>query len=217
MLSVAAPSANAQIIVSDAILEFKNSQRLIENIAVGNADKNRSFNIVSKIYEIKNPGATEEETIETDTLFTVPEQFSLSPRTQRTVRFAIKERPDTEKVYKVVFKPEILNKSANENSKINIVTSTSVMAVVNPPNPEDDLSWVREDERIIFTNTGNTNIILRQVNECAPNIQCQIPGQRLWANDRWILNLPPSLQTEEIALEYRALGKIREVVIPYNE
>lgn len=215
--SLAPILAQAQIIVSDAILEFKNEQRLIESIAVGNSDKDNAFQVTAEVFEIKNPGATTEDISKTNTLFVVPEQFSLSPRSQRTVRFAIKQRPESEKVYKVIFKPALLNATTQEKSQIKVMTTTTVMTIVNPPEASDDLSWQREDSRIIFTNTGNTNIVLRQMNKCTTNIQCEIPGQRLWVGDSWILNLPEDLADKDLTLEYRALGDIREVTVPYEE
>ena len=217
LMCIAPLVAHAQIIVSDAILEFKNDQRLIESIAVGNSDKTHSFNITAEVYEIENPGAMTENVSKTDTLFVVPSEFSLSPRSQRTVRFAIKERPEAEKTYKVIFRPTLINAESDNNSKIKVITSTSVMTIVNPPEAKDNLSWTREETRIIFTNKGNTNLVLRQTKNCTQTIECQIPGQRLWAGDKWILNLPKELQDQDITLEYRTLGNIREVTVPYEE
>lgn len=212
-----APFAGAQIIVSDAILEFSNQERLIESIAVGNASQSDALNVNAQVFEIQKPGQADESQISTNDIFAVPTQFSLSPRTQRTVRLASKERPNTEKIYRIVFFPQKINDIKGDDSRINILTSTSVMMILNPPEPDDNLTWVRQDSRVIFKNSGNTNIILRQKGMCNKETFCQIDGQRLWAGDQWILNLPSSLAQNDLILEYRALGNIKELKIPYEE
>jgi P pilus assembly chaperone PapD len=209
--------ADAQIIVSDAILEFSNKDRLIESIAVGNTSQNRALNVTAEVFEVQNPGQENETQTITNTVFVVPEKFSLSPRTQRTVRLASKKRFQKEKIYRVVFYPKNSKEKEREASELEILTSTTVMVILNPPNPKDDLTWVREDARIVFENTGNTNIILRQKGMCNKETSCRIEGQRLWPGDQWILNLPSILSDDDLTLEYRALGDIKEVTIPYEE
>lgn len=209
-------NTHAQVIVSDAILEFKNNDRLIESIAIGNASPIQPLNVVAKVFEVKNPGATKEELMPTKDAFVVPEIFSLSPRTQRTVRFAIQQRPDEEKVYRVTLEPALIEDAQPQKSEIKLLSSTSVIIIINPPNAKDNLSWQHEGDRILFENTGNTNIILGQKDLCAEDTPCNIPGERLWAGDKWILNLPPQLQAMPLTLEYRTLGTLKEIVVPYE-
>ncbi len=208
--------AHAQIIVSDAIVEMDNQGALIENIAVGNAHHEHSFTVTPKVYEVQNPGSTQEVSTETNTVFVVPNQFQLSPRSQRSVRIASKVRPEVEKVYKIDFLPQKAETTEPEKSAISVLSSTSVMTIIRPLNPEDNLKWQRSENQITFQNIGNTNIVLRQPKQCTENAECTIPGERLWPNDTWNLQLPDAIAMEDIKLEYRALGNIKEIIIPYE-
>ncbi|MFT7144391.1 MAG: P pilus assembly chaperone PapD, partial [bacterium] len=193
----------AQVIVSDAILEFKNEERLIRSIAVGNASDDKTIHIQAQITEILNPASKNVEHIETQDVFTVPEIFTLKPRSQRAIRLVSNKRPEnTERVFRVVFNPSIVKDDLGEGkpSHINLLTTTAVMMILNPPNAKENLTWNRKDGYINFTNNGNTNVVLRSGRYCAKDISCTIKGQRLWSGDAWRLKLPKALIEEDIIL-----------------
>lgn len=211
--------SNAQIIVSDAILEFKNTDRLISSIAVGNASSNKNLHLTSSVQEVLNPASDNLRHVVSEDVFTVPKTFTLNPRSQHTIRIASKTRPkNIERIFRITFNPTKITKNTNVNaSSIDVFTTTAVMVILNPPEPIENLTWVRTENNIKFKNEGNTNIILRRDGFCAKNIPCTIKGQRLWTGDTWNLKLPESLREEDIFLEMRVLGEIKEVIIPYDE
>ena len=162
----------AQVIVSDAILEFKDGERLITDIAVGNYSADKTIQIKSVITEVINPASENAEHLSTKTLFTAPEMFTLSPKTQRAVRIASQERPENkERIFRIVFSPKVIEQGGVATSKIHTLTTTGVMVILNPPSPTENLTWERTEDRITFTNNGNTNLVLRRDGFCAKEIQ----------------------------------------------
>ena len=67
-----------------------------------------------------------------------------------------------------------------------------VLVIVRPPKGKADLRVQRDGQTIVFENKGNSSVLIRKMEQCAKGEdECtQITGNRLYAGERWELELP---------------------------
>ena len=90
-----------------------------------------------------------------------------------------------ERVYRINVTP-IAPPLEEDTSQLRIVVAYQILAIVQPDTPKSDLRAKRQGNSLVFENTGNTNILLSDGQQCDPNdaATCvQLTSQRLYANN----------------------------------
>ena len=201
-------SVSANMVLSEAILHFEPGKPLRKDIEVENVgDETLYIQIDPQI--VRNPGTNEESrdayTDPRDAgLLVTPNKLVIPPKSRKLVRFVVL-KPATDKednVYRVTFKP-VSNPDIPKDGQIGVkvVIAYQVLVLVQPSNPEPKLVAKRNGNKLLFTNNGNTNVLLREGRQC-PNKsstedECQhLPGQRLYAGNKWSIDLPTNKPVE---------------------
>lgn len=208
LFAIPVSQVSANMVLSEAILHFEPGKPLRKDIEVENVgDEILYIQIDPQI--VRKPG-TDEETRDAYTdprdagLLVTPNKLVIPPKSRKLVRFVVL-KPASEKedsVYRVTFKP-VSNPDIPKDGNIGVkvVIAYQVLILVQPSNPEPKLVAKRNGNKLVFTNNGNTNVLLREGRQC-PNKsstedECHhLPGQRLYAGNKWSIDLPSNKPVE---------------------
>lgn len=194
------PLASANNMLLDRmIVYFEPGKAPRQDIRVSNISTENLF-LQTEIYKVVNPGAENEERIRITNpdemkLLTTPQKSIVKPRGQRTVRLVSLETPkEKEAVYRVTFRPVTGDVEASQNA-IQLLVAYQALIFVRPEKPTYNVIAKSEKGKITFTNTGNSNVILRNGEQCkdaSKDAKCvEIPtGGRLYAGQSLTFDLP---------------------------
>lgn len=195
-----ASSANANSMLLDRmIVYFEPGKAPRQDIRVSNIGSGNLY-LQTEVYKVLNPGSDNEERVRlTDPdemkLLTTPQKSIVKPRGQRTVRVVSLETPkDQEAVYRITFRPVTADAEASGNG-IQLLVAYQTLIFVRPENPVYQVIAKREKDKVIFTNTGNSNVIMRNGEQCegsSKESECIeiTTGGRLYAGQNLTLDLP---------------------------
>lgn len=201
---IASFPAHANMVLNKALLFFDAGSSNREDIEIVNQGDDTLYIDVTA-YEISNPETAKPIYKEiTDPrsagLIVSPPKLILAPQQRKIVRvIATQPAVDKDKVYRVKFMPKapevIATKDGADKTKqagVKVLIGYEILAFVRPPNPHADLKVTRTGKTATFTNSGNTNLELRQVKVCnAEKTDCtEINGKRLYAGQTWSTDLP---------------------------
>lgn len=198
---------------------FLDGGKRFQTLKVSNNSANKRFEIGAELYLYKNiydrnTNKAEFEPVQGHFLL-APKNFKLEPGQTRSVRLVhTKQHDDKEYVYRLNFAPKILDENAGRNNEnasgvkpsAKIVTAAGMLIMVSPKDPELDISHVRNDESVIFTNTGNVAADFRLTKEYCYDSDMgsacmKLPGKRLYPGEQWKFDVSP-----EIPLRWAVLG-----------
>ena len=192
-------SAN-NMLLDRMIVYFEPGKAPRQDIQVTNISTENLF-LQTEIYKVVNPGAKNEERIRVTNpdemkLLTTPQKSIVKPRGQRTVRLVSLETPkDKEAVYRITFRPVTGDVEATQNA-IQLLVAYQALIFIRPEKPTYNVTAKSTGEgKITFTNTGNSNVILRNGEQCkgaSKNAECVeiTTGGRLYAGQSLTFNLP---------------------------
>ncbi|OED44337.1 hypothetical protein ACH42_07765 [Endozoicomonas sp. (ex Bugula neritina AB1)] len=193
-------SASANNMLLDRmIVYFEPGKAPRQDIRVSNISTENLF-LQTEVYEVKNPGAENEERIRVMNpdemkLLTTPQKSIVKPQGQRTVRLVSLETPkDKEAVYRVTFRPVTGDIESTQNA-IQLLVAYQALIFVRPENPVYNVIAKHDKNKMTFTNTGNSNVILRNGEQCMDNAQdaecVEITSSgRLYAGQSLTFDLP---------------------------
>ena len=198
ILCIPAASAN-NMLLDRMIVYFEPGKTPRQDIRVTNVSSNNLY-LQTEVYKVMNPGAENEERIRiTDPdklkLLTTPQKSVIKPKGQRTVRLVSLETPkEKEEVYRITFRPVTGEVEATQNA-IQLLVAYQALVFIRPENPTFNITAKRKDDKVIFTNTGNSNVMLRNGEQCQvvnKEEKCvEIPsGGRIYAGQQITVNLP---------------------------
>ncbi len=199
-LPLLSSSASANNMLLDRmIVYFEPGQKPRQDIQVTNISEQNLF-LQTEVYQVVNPGADNEERIRITNpdemkLLTTPQKSIVKPRGQRTVRLVSLETPkDKEAVYRVTFRPVTGDVEASQNA-IQLLVAYQALIFIRPEKPVYNVIAKAEGGKVTFTNTGNSNVMLRNGEQCMSNAsdaKCvEIPsGGRLYAGQSLTFDLP---------------------------
>lgn len=183
--------------LSRMIVDFKPDEAYHQDLQVFNQGKNNLYVNVD-VVEVQNPGSEQEKRVATKdlktlTLVATPKKLIIPGSSQKNVRLVnLVEAGKTDRIYRVSFSPAV-GKLKAKTSGIKILIAYQALVIVRPNQPVADVVAERKGKRIIFRNTGNTNVILQNGMQCDPKdkSQCkQLETRRLYAGNVWEFTLP---------------------------
>ena len=183
------------MLVNRSIVVFKPGQAPREDVAILNQeDENLYVNI--EIIEIRNPGTEQEERVKvTDPgaskLIVTPNRLIVPPRGRKVVRLVNVEQSTQERIYRVNVTPVLPPLENPETSKVRIIVAYQLLVIVQPVQNEEQLQVERENNRLVFENRGNTNVLISeglQCDEAGGNCK-DLPTKRIYAGNRFEVEL----------------------------
>lgn len=204
-LSVMLWTGNAganSMLLDRMILYFEPGNTPRQDLRVSNIGDGNLY-LQTEVYKVLNPGADNEERVRlTDPdqmkLLTTPQKSIVKPGRQRTVRIVSLETPEQEEaVYRITFRPVTADVETSGNG-IQLLVAYQALVFVRPDNPVFQVIAKRKQNKVTFTNTGNSNVLLRNGEQCTDNlpgndaIDCMeiTTGGRLYAGQSLTLELP---------------------------
>ncbi|GAA4652663.1 hypothetical protein GCM10023116_49470 [Kistimonas scapharcae] len=198
LLSVTAPSLHASMSLDKMIVYFEPGQPPRQDIMVTNPDPENLY-LQTEVYKVVNPGQENEERIRiTDPdklkLLATPQKAIIPPNGRKTVRLVSLETPNAkEEVYRVTFRPVVGDIQATQTA-IKLLIAYQALVFIRPANPKYDVVAEWKGNKIVFTNQGNMNAVLRNGKFCTSKKDDSCTplseGTRLYAGQSWTLELP---------------------------
>lgn len=195
-------AADAQIAVSNLIIELQTGKDSRQDVEVSNNGSERAFVAVEPA-EIVNPG-TPAENRRSDPdpeklgLLVSPARMILEPGQRKLVRFAdIASGSDRERVYRVTVKP-VVGQISSEQSGLKVLIGYDVLVMVRPAQPHADVAFTRSADGGTFRNDGNVSVELIDGRQCdsAGKSCSELPGKRLYSGAQWAVQLKPGMHPE---------------------
>ena len=211
MLFFVVSTAQADILLSDLIVELQPGKQLKDDVEVWNNSPDRAY-IAVEPREILDAG-TADERVRTDPdpeklgLLVTPARMVLEPGQRKLVRLASLAPPsEKERIFRVTVKP-VLGEFQSKDTGLKIVVGYDVLVIVRPITSSPGLSAIRSGRTLKFTNTGNVSIELVDGRQCdSSQVHCvTLPGKRLYAGATWSEQLQSDLPVQ---YTLRELGKV---------
>ena len=190
--------AESAMTLDRIIVYFEPTESRLQDITVFNPDPENLY-LKTDVLKVINPGEPDEQRVapaSTDEvqLLVTPHQTVMPPNTRRVFRLYSRSGPqNTEMVFRVLFVPEVGAIKEGQRG-VKILLSYEVLVFVRPQNPHHKLETKRRGDTILFTNSGNTNVLLRNGKYCsnAQKADCmdKTVSQRIYPGQTWKLDVP---------------------------
>lgn len=200
-LVVLAPSAHAEMVLSQVIIDMKPGANTFQDIEVYNDGDERLFVAVVPV-RIKDPGlSSEARQSEPDPsalgLLVSPQRLVLEPNQRRVVRVAaIGERGATDKVYRVAIKP-VAGALSAPSTALKVLVGYDALVLIRPKAIAGGVTATRQGRRITFHNGSNTAQEIYDGKQCVAGQTCvSLPARRVYAGADWSVDLPEDAPVE---------------------
>lgn len=188
-------AANAQLVLSEVIVDFQPGKPPRSDIEAWNDSKERMY-LSAEASEIVLPGQSGEQRVQNPDpeklgLLVTPARMILEPGEHKLVRIAAIAAPgDRDRVYRVMIKP-VAGGVAAQESALKILVGYDVLVMVRPAAPQPDVKATRTGKSITFRNGGNTNVELTDGRQCdEAGKQCkELGSKRLYEGTSWTQTL----------------------------
>ena len=189
--------AQAEMSLDRLILDFQPGDSHHKDIQVFNNDKKNLYVNVS-VSEVLEPGTEHEKRIlvkdlEKRPLVATPQKLIVSGNSQKNVRLvSLEDAGKTDRIFRVNFSPALGELKAKA-SGIKILIAYQALIIVRANTPVAKVVAERKGNKIVFKNTGNTNVILQNGSQCNPEAikECEkLNTRRLYAGNVWELTMP---------------------------
>lgn len=194
--------AHSQISVNRSVIEFTKSAK-VQDIEVLNSGDHKVY-LDLKAAEIINPESANPQRVEltdprTSPLIVSPRQLLVPPGERRRMRVILrKSATDTDRVFRLSVKPYVGSVKIDQNgtdkksSAIKVLVGYDLLLISRPSTLNPDISVKRDNNSIAFHNRGNTNVLLRKIEQCnSDGGECkEIQPNRLYAGETYKVDLP---------------------------
>jgi P pilus assembly chaperone PapD len=222
---VVVSGAEAQIHISVDTVQryFLEGEKRFQTLRVTNNHKEDTFEIGSELMLYTNIRERDRKEAEFEPVqghfLLAPKKFTLKPGQTRSVRLVhTKGHTNEERVYRLNFKPQDLQKPdalSNENAtgikpSTRIVLAAGMLILASPTNPNLNLDYERDEQGIVFTNTGNVAADLRLTREhCYTSDEgsgcMKLPGKRVYPGESWRFEIEPYIPIRWAVTSYNEL------------
>lgn len=213
LVSLSVESAHAQLSVNKSVLEFSAEQK-IQDIEIFNSGQFKIY-VDMKVAEIMNPEQAKPERVDltdprTAAILVTPQQVMVPPGQRKRVRVILRGAPEIrDRVFRLAIKPytgdvKVDNAgSFGKTSAIKVLLGYDLLLLSRPLDIKPKLEVSRTEQHITFTNSGNTNILLRRIVQCPQDkSDCsELQPNRLYAGETLQLELPFKGSVEEFPVE----------------
>lgn len=189
--------AQANMSLDRMVVDFRPDDAHHKDVQVFNKDKNNIFVNIS-VEEVLKPGTPQEQRVPVKdvkkiALVATPQKLIVPGNSQKAVRLVtLEDSGKTDRIFRVTFSPAV-GKLKAKTSGIKLLIAYQTLVIVRPDKPVANVIAERKGKKIIFRNTGNTNVMLQNGMQCNPSAkkQCEkFDTQRLYAGNTWELTLP---------------------------
>ncbi len=194
--------AQAQISVSRSVIEFSKAAK-VQDVEIVNSGKNKVY-LDLKVAEIINPESDNAQRVEledprTSPLIVSPRQLLIPPGERRRMRVILrKPATDKDRVFRLAVRPYTGSVKIDQagtdkkSSAIKVLVGYDLLLLSRPDKLKPDIEVSRSAQRISFTNHGNTNVLLRKIEQCDSNGgDCiELQPNRLYAGESYSVALP---------------------------
>ena len=213
-------TAHAQISVSKSVLEF-NEDNLIRDVDITNTGDFKIF-LNLTVARIKNPQSANPERIElkdprTSPVLISPKQLLIPPGQRKRVRVILRKAPTKfDNVYRLAIKPFTGDVQISDDrppdqksSALKILLGYDILLLARPKDAVGKLAVKRTSSAIYFKNTGNTNVLLRRMQQCnAAGVDCEdLQPNRIYAGEIYKVKLPKKGSAKKYPIQvWQAVG-----------
>ncbi|MCK5895130.1 MAG: fimbria/pilus periplasmic chaperone [Endozoicomonadaceae bacterium] len=200
LISTTATTLNASMLLDKVIVYFDPGQAPRQDIIIRNPDPETLY-LQTEVYNVVNPGRENEERVRiTDPdklkLLATPRKAVIPANGRKTIRLVSLEAPSkTEEVYRVTFRPVIGDIHVTQTA-IKLLIAYQTLVFIRPVHPAYDVTADWKGKKIVFSNKGNINAVLRNGQFCTSkkDESCtpMEESTRLYAGQSWELELPDS-------------------------
>ncbi len=200
-LSLASLPGHAAMELNNVIFHFEPGEPVRQDVEVTNTGDQMLY-VQIEPRRVLSPGeADESRNLYRDPreggLMVTPNKLVVPPGATKVVRMVKMGSADTERVYRISAKP-VVSDVVTDQSGLKILVGYDILAIVYPDAPEPQLAVERTGKQLTITNTGNTNVLLREGFQCAePDLDralcTAIPGRRMYPGNAWQVELPENL------------------------
>lgn len=178
----------ADMLVDRSIVIFEPGDSTREDVKINNTGDDNLF-IRVEVVAVERPGEPDEQRVEVTNpqehkMIVTPSQLVVPPGGQKLIRLVnLQPSNNTERVYRVTVRP-VVPPLAEGESQLRIVVAYQILAIIQPDSPSAVLKTSRDGSRITFTNSGNSNVLLSEGRQCAPDntSDCrELAAHRLYA------------------------------------
>ncbi|MFN3212119.1 MAG: hypothetical protein ACE37M_03365 [Henriciella sp.] len=187
--------AAAQLTANPAILSFQGTEDKRKDIRIGNTSSRIQYLEISAA-RITEPGAHPEEYFTSADpqevgLLVAPRRIALKPGEERVIRvILLDEDIESDKAWRVNIEPTIGDIETDRSVAVTLL-AFKALVFARPNAPTTDLVGDRDGQTLTVTNTGNSNVVLFEGQQCAAPDDCQrVTGKRLWPGMEWTTDLP---------------------------
>lgn len=194
--ALAAP-AQANIVLSQVVVDLAAGGDLAQDIEVANEDKEVAYVAVMPSV-IASPGGADEGRVpivdpEAGGLLVTPQRLILQPGERKTIRIAaIAPRGASDRIFRVTIKPVAGPVTATVTA-LKLLIGYDVLVIQRPNAPVSRIVATRTGSMLALRNDGNTNAELFDGRQCAdadPSNCRALPSRRLYSGQSWSQTLP---------------------------
>ena len=193
--SIAAAPAQADLILSELIVELQPGKKVSDDLEVLNNSPERAY-VAIEPREILNPSLPSQTTRQDPDpeklgLLVSPARMILEPGQRKLIRIAnLSATADREHVYRVTVKP-VVGGLQSESSGLKIVVGYDVLVLVRPAQAIASVTAARVGRALVFKNSGNVSVEVIEGRQCSTGrTNCsELPGKRLYPGSSWTVDL----------------------------
>lgn len=218
LLLAIAPWSMGDMYVDKSIVTFEPGDAPRQDVRVSNSSEDVMY-VQVEAFAVENPGAPEESRVkitnpQTHKLVASPNKLVVPPGGQKLVRILNLDPKSTEeRIFRINITP-VVPPLQEETSQLRIVVAYQVLTIIQPAEPYSKLEVSRTGNKVIFTNQGNTNVLLSDGRQCSlsdPTTCEALNSQRLYAGNTWALDLPFNAP---LSYSVRSFDGIKNEVFP---
>jgi prepilin-type processing-associated H-X9-DG protein len=195
---LAAP-ATAQLSINRLWVDLEPGQSPRSDLVIRNDSADRYY-ISVQTYEVTDPGTPQEDRRqiadpEALGLLVTPNRLILEPGATRSIRVvSLNTNLTQDRIYRVLIRPEVgtirtdAAPTDERDVAIKLLAAYDVLVVARPPRANARITSRREADRIVISNSGNTNALLFDGHVCPQGIsdpddtRCHsLPATRVYA------------------------------------
>lgn len=186
----------ASMIVDNTVINFQQGDPSRKDVKIKNPDMEPLY-IQVEVKEVINPGSPDEvikpvvNPKEAGFLVT-PNKLVIQPGAEQLLRVVnLKGLKDYDRIFRITLKPVVGDVEA-EQTGVKILVGYELLVLIQPFAPKVNVTHVREGNKLILENKGNTNVGLQKGTQCKDDTKAEcteLPSYRLYAGNRVVVEL----------------------------
>jgi len=155
-------------------------------------------------------------------MLVLPQQLVLEAGQTKLVRvISAHSNVISDRVYRLNIVPfagkPLLDADDNKSVGVNILLGYKLLVLVRPETVSPKIDFDRNGNSVVFRNSGNTSVLLREIEACvANNTMCEkLSANRLYPGEVLDIRLPRKLQSNDLKIKTRQSVQFTENIVEY--